>query len=180
MKKSTMLICALLPLFGQAVAAESIRVQVNLINETGIVAPAGNVIISESPYGLIFTPALSNLTPGMHGFHLHQNPSCNSIEQKGVMVAGLAAGGHWDPENTKMHRGPYADGHLGDLPSLFVTGEGQAQMPVLAPRIKSLNAVRGHSLMIHVNGDNHSDHPAPLGGGGPRLACGVIDAMMSQ
>ena len=28
--------------------------------------------------------------------------------------------------------------------------------------------------MIHVGGDNHSDHPKPLGGGGGRLACGVI------
>jgi Cu-Zn family superoxide dismutase len=31
--------------------------------------------------------------------------------------------------------------------------------------------------MIHVGGDNHADHPAPLGGGGARLACGVIGAM---
>ncbi|SUT85383.1 superoxide dismutase [Actinobacillus ureae] len=27
--------------------------------------------------------------------------------------------------------------------------------------------------MIHAGGDNHSDHPAALGGGGPRMACGV-------
>ena len=45
---------------------------------------------------------------------------------------------------------------------------------VLAPRLKKLDEVRGHSIMIHAGGDNHSDHPAPLGGGGPRMACGVI------
>jgi Cu-Zn family superoxide dismutase len=28
--------------------------------------------------------------------------------------------------------------------------------------------------MLHAGGDNHSDHPAPLGGGGARIACGVI------
>jgi Cu-Zn family superoxide dismutase len=28
--------------------------------------------------------------------------------------------------------------------------------------------------MIHAGGDNHADHPAPLGGGGARMACGVI------
>jgi Cu-Zn family superoxide dismutase len=28
--------------------------------------------------------------------------------------------------------------------------------------------------MIHAGGDNHSDTPAPLGGGGGRMACGVI------
>ncbi len=28
--------------------------------------------------------------------------------------------------------------------------------------------------MVHAGGDNHSDHPLPLGGGGERFACGVI------
>jgi len=28
--------------------------------------------------------------------------------------------------------------------------------------------------MVHAGGDNHADHPAPLGGGGERVACGVI------
>ena len=31
-----------------------------------------------------------------------------------------------------------------------------------------------HALMIHVGGDNFHDHPAALGGGGARMACGVI------
>jgi Cu-Zn family superoxide dismutase len=28
--------------------------------------------------------------------------------------------------------------------------------------------------MVHAGGDNHADHPAPLGGGGMRILCGVI------
>jgi len=28
--------------------------------------------------------------------------------------------------------------------------------------------------MIHAGGDNYADQPAPLGGGGARVACGVI------
>ena len=28
--------------------------------------------------------------------------------------------------------------------------------------------------MIHAGGDNHSDHPKLLGGGGTRMVCGVI------
>ena len=46
--------------------------------------------------------------------------------------------------------------------------------PVLAPRLKNLAEIKGHALMIHQAGDNHSDHPQPLGGGGARMACGVI------
>jgi Cu-Zn family superoxide dismutase len=34
--------------------------------------------------------------------------------------------------------------------------------------------LKGRSLMIHQDGDNFSDQPEPLGGGGPRVACGVV------
>jgi len=91
----------------------------------------------------------------------------------GKAVAALAAGGHYDPKNTKAHGEPWGDGHLGDLPALYVDPDGTAVNPVLAPRLRMKN-VRGRSLMIHVGGDNHADHPMPLGGGGARMACGVI------
>ena len=35
--------------------------------------------------------------------------------------------------------------------------------------------LKGRALMVHAGGDNHADHPMPLGGGGARVACGVID-----
>ena len=57
---------------------------------------------------------------------------------------------------------------------LYVDGDGNASVPVLAPRLKTLEEIKGHSLIIHVGGDNYAEHPAPLGGGGARLACGII------
>ncbi|HAQ86214.1 MAG TPA: superoxide dismutase [Cu-Zn] SodC1, partial [Pseudomonas sp.] len=44
-----------------------------------------------------------------------------------------------------------------------------------APRLKSLGDLKGHALMVHEGGDNYSDEPKPLGGGGARVACGVIE-----
>jgi Cu-Zn family superoxide dismutase len=38
-----------------------------------------------------------------------------------------------------------------------------------------VSGIRGKALMIHAGGDNYSDRPAPLGGGGARIACGVIE-----
>ncbi|HNI38371.1 MAG TPA: superoxide dismutase family protein, partial [Pseudomonadales bacterium] len=67
------------------------------------------------------------------------------------------------------------DGHLGDLPALAVNTDGTATNPVLAPRLKSLAEIKARSLMLHAGGDNHADAPAPLGGGGARMACGVIN-----
>ncbi len=148
-------------------------VPMNLVNADGVGAEAGTIAVSETPYGTVFTPDLSGLTPGLHGFHIHQNPSCMPKEKNGKMVAGLAAGGHADPKGTNKHGTPWGDGHLGDLPPLYVDADGKATQPVLAPRVK-LADLKGRSLMIHAGGDNHSDSPAPLGGGGARMACGVI------
>ena len=133
---------------------------------TGQGESVGIVTVSETPYGLLFTPQLHHLTPGVHGFHIHVNPSCNQ--------QGMAAGGHFDPKNTGKHLGPYRDGHLGDLPVLIVAEDGSATIPVLAPRLTKLTEIHNHALMIHEGGDNYSDSPNPLGGGGGRMECGVI------
>jgi len=162
----------LLLLAGSAWA--DITVPMNMVDEKGTGATVGQVVVSESPYGLAFTPALSGVAPGLHGFHVHENPSCAPLEKDGKMVPALAAGGHYDPAGTKRHGLPWGDGHLGDLPALYVDNSGNATYPVLAPRLK-MTDIKGRSLMVHVGGDNHADHPAPLGGGGARLACGVIE-----
>jgi Cu-Zn family superoxide dismutase len=123
--------------------------------------------------GIVLIPNLSGLPPGLHGFHVHENPSCAPAEKEGKMVAGLAAGGHYDPAGTGRHEGPYGNGHLGDLPALYVDPDGKATQPVLAPRIK-IKDLKGRTLMIHAGGDNYSDVPQKLGGGGARIACGVV------
>lgn len=154
--------------------AAELNVTISLVDANGVGKAIGAVRISESAHGLVFTPALAGLPPGVHGFHVHENPSCAPLPRDGTPVPALAAGGHLDPAKTGRHAEPWGDGHLGDLPGLVVLGDGQASYPVLAPRLK-LDDVKRRSLMIHVGGDNHADHPAPLGGGGARLACGVID-----
>jgi Cu-Zn family superoxide dismutase len=151
-----------------------ITVPMNMVDEKGIGSTVGQVVVSESPYGLVFTPALSGVPPGLHGFHVHENPSCAPLEKDGKMVPALAAGGHYDPAGTKRHGTSWGDGHLGDLPALYVDNSGSASYPVLAPRLKMAD-IKGRSLMVHVGGDNHADHPVPLGGGGARLICGVIE-----
>jgi len=150
-----------------------ITVAMNLAEKTGTGASVGTIRIVETPYGLAFYPALTGLPPGLHGFHVHENPSCAPGEKDGATVPALGAGGHLDPQGTKHHGEPWGDGHLGDLPALYVAPDGTATNPVLGPRLK-LADVKNRSLMVHAGGDNHSDHPMPLGGGGARIACGVI------
>ena len=145
-----------------------------LATPTGPGAPVGTVTITEGPDGVVFAVDLYGLPPGPHGFHVHVNPSCAASEKDGKPVPAGAAGGHLDPDNTGMHMGPMGGGHLGDLPLITVNADGTAKAALTAPHIKTVDILRGHSLMIHVGGDNYSDEPLPLGGGGARLACGVI------
>ncbi|MCC5791048.1 MAG: superoxide dismutase family protein [Legionellaceae bacterium] len=124
----------------------------------------GTVVFEDSQFGLLITPHLKDLPPGLRGFHVHEMPDCADH--------GMEAGGHYDPAKTNTHLGPYRNGHLGDLPALYVDEKGHATLPNLAPRLK-LKDLYGRALMVHAGGDNYSDTP-PLGGGGARIACGVI------
>ena len=165
-------VAALLLLLAGTARAD-ITVPMSMVDARGAGIAVGDIVISESPYGLVFTPNLRGMTPGLHGFHVHENPSCAPLEKDGKMVPALAAGGHYDPTGTKRHGLPWGDGHLGDLPALHVDNSGNATYPVLAPRLKIAD-VKSRSLMVHVGGDHHADHPAPLGGGGARMACGIV------
>lgn len=156
------------------VANAGLTITMTAVDAKGSGPSVGQVVVSESAHGLVFTPALTGLSPGLHGFHVHENPSCMPAEKDGKPVPALAAGGHYDPAGTGRHDTPWGNGHLGDLPALYVAADGTATQPVLAPRLK-LADLRSRSLMLHAGGDNHADHPAPLGGGGARMACGVID-----
>ncbi|RJQ82713.1 MAG: superoxide dismutase [Cu-Zn] SodC2 [Desulfobacteraceae bacterium] len=143
------------------------------LNQKGTSHSIGTVHTEETPHGVLLTPRLQGLPPGLHGFHVHEQGNCAGGQEHGKMVPGLAAGGHYDPAGTNAHKGPFSDGHLGDLPALYVDSDGRAALPVLAPRLK-LSDLKGRALMIHAGGDNYSDKPEKLGGGGDRIACGVI------
>ena len=158
---------------GAGAQAAETTVTLNLAQAEGAGPTVGTVRLVETPYGLAFYPSLTGLPPGLHGFHVHENASCAASQTDGKAVPAGAAGGHLDPLGSKHHGEPWGDGHLGDLPALYVSTDGIASNPVLAPRLKLADVVH-HALMVHAGGDNHSDHPAVLGGGGARVACGVI------
>ena len=154
--------------------AGELTVPMHRVDTEGNTTAIGTVRVVETQYGLAFYPGLKELQPGLHGFHVHENPSCAPQLKDGAPVAALAAGGHYDPLHGGHHGEPWGDGHLGDLPALHVAADGTVVNPVLSPRLKTLTEIQNRSLMIHAGGDNHADHPAPLGGGGARIACGVI------
>ncbi len=156
-----------------SVYAADVSVMMHKVNEKGVGEAIGTIQFTDTDKGVAVTPNLKGLAAGTHGFHLHQNPDCGVKEKDGKMTAGLAAGGHFDPAKADKHEGPHGKGHLGDLPALDVAADGTANKLMLVPRLKVAD-IQGRSVMIHEGGDNYSDLPKPLGGGGARVACGVI------
>jgi Cu-Zn family superoxide dismutase len=163
---------ALCGLVAPAYAAKSVKVTMNLVSAEGVGKSVGTITIKEGKDGVTIEPKLKDLPPGEHGFHVHEKPSCDPADKDGKKTAGQAAGAHFDPDATKAHKGPGGGGHKGDLPKLVVSDKGEAKekMDVKGMTLADFQA---HALMIHANGDNYSDTPKPLGGGGERIACGV-------
>jgi Cu-Zn family superoxide dismutase len=173
MRFSGLLCAAAIAVAGSAAHAEDITIEVRALTATGVGKEIGTLRAVDTGKGLRVVPRLAGLTPGIHGFHVHQNPSCRARGADGKTGPGLAAGGHYDPAGSGHHEGPAGKGHLGDLPALVVDAGGAARKAVTAPRLKVAN-LWGRAIVIHAGGDNYSDQPKALGGGGARVACATI------
>lgn len=156
-----------------AKGGKTVKVTMNKVSADGVGESIGTITIKEAKDGITLEPKLKGLSPGEHGFHVHEKPSCDPADKDGKKTAAQAAGGHYDPDATKAHKGPAGGGHKGDLPKLTVGDNGEAKEKVEVKGL-TLADLQGHALMIHAGGDNYSDTPKPLGGGGERIACGVV------
>src|SRR5215218_10171591 len=99
----TITLCAFV---APAYAAKSAKVTMNLVTADGVGKSVGTITIKEGKDGVTLEPKLKGLPPGEHGFHLHEKPSCDPADKDGKKTAAQAAGPHFDPDDTKAHKGP--------------------------------------------------------------------------
>ena len=171
---STLALGLAVGLGAQTASAATAFANLYMATPTGRGVAVGSAIFTDTGNGAHIRLNLHGLPPGEHGFHVHSHGSCDPSMKDGQMVMAGAAGGHYDPDIFDRHQGPAGRGHLGDLPFLTVGPDGSDNETLDAPRIRDVAGLKGHTLMIHEGGDNYADTPAPLGGGGPRMACGLI------
>lgn len=165
--------CVLMAAFAGVAYAATYSAEVYEAGVGGQGKRLGTVTFADSSEGLAITTNLSGLPEGEHGFHVHEKPDCSAVVKDGKHVHAGAAGGHYDPAGTGRHRGPDGGGHRGDLPVLKVGADGTARVSLLVKDVKA-EEFKGRAVMIHEGGDNYSDDPFPLGGGGARIGCGII------
>ncbi|MEV8085543.1 superoxide dismutase family protein [Pseudarthrobacter oxydans] len=147
----------------------------------------GTVRVSEVAAGTELRVEINGLESGFYGFHVHGTGLCepNSAApgNPGVTGAFLSAGGHLGAEGSQHPE------HAGDLPSVYVTEDGQGTLMAVTDRftVDDLAGGDGTALMLHSGPDNFaniSERYAPAGpdqdtlrtgDAGPRLACGVVE-----
>lgn len=129
----------------------------------------GNVEFVQRDGEVLVSGKVTGLTPGQHGFHVHEKGDCSAPD-------GSSAGPHFDPAGTKAHGGPSGDlRHGGDLGNITADSGGVASFKVRVMGItlgSDPASVMGRALIVHAKPDDLATQPS--GNSGPRLACGVI------
>lgn len=133
-------------------------------------AASGMVSFRQEGANVVVDARVSGLTPGAHGFHIHDKGDCSAAD-------GTSAGGHFNP-TAKPHGHPeHADHHAGDLPQLVADAAGNAALTATLPGLTigsgAANIV-GRGLIVHAAADDFKTQPT--GNSGARVACGVIAA----
>ena len=134
----------------------------------------GTVAFVETPNGMLIQARIdagSGLQPGMHGFHIHENGACDLADFQ-------SAGDHFNPANHQHGLLTPGGAHAGDLPNIWIAGDGSAQADILTDGVKfggganSLDKPGGTSVLVHTEPDDYATNPS--GKSGDRVACGVI------
>jgi Cu-Zn family superoxide dismutase len=127
----------------------------------------GAVSFTKDGKGVRITANIEGLSPGPHGFHIHEFGNCTSPEAN-------SAGGHFNPTDMP-HAGPKAEKrHAGDLGNLEADKNGLARLEFTDNTIslEGPKSIIGRSVIVHAQADDFKTQPT--GASGARAACGVI------
>lgn len=136
-------------------------------------AAKGMVHFQEQGDGSVEVVAdLTNVPPGVHGFHIHENGDCGNN--------GQAAGGHFNPM-AHPHGAPDAQSHhAGDFGNVTADEKGEVHTRFMTHSITvkdGANSVVRRAVVLHANPDDLVTQPT--GNAGGRIACGVVTLMMA-
>ena len=130
----------------------------------------GMVMFTQVPDGIHVVAEIRGLTPGKHGFHVHEKGDCSAPD-------GTSAGGHFNPTGMP-HGAPNAvNRHVGDFGNIVAGQDGVARADFIDTHIalSGPNSIVDRAIIVHGGEDDLVSQPS--GNAGPRVACGVIRPM---
>jgi Cu-Zn family superoxide dismutase len=113
---------------------------------------------------------LTAVPPGIHGFHVHDKGDCSNDAQ--------AAGGHFNPTSAPHGAPDAVSHHAGDFGNVTADEKGEVHTKFTTHSVTVKAgplSVIGHAVVLHGNPDDLTSQPA--GNAGPRIACGIVQAM---
>src|SRR5262245_5060916 len=127
----------------------------------------GVVTFTQAGANVRVVAQIEGLTPGKHGFHIHEWGDCSSKD-------GSAAGGHFNPAGAQHGAPDAAQRHAGDMGNIEAKQDGVARLEFNDPVMKMSDhgSIIGRGMIVHANPDDMKTQPT--GNAGGRLACGVI------
>jgi len=128
---------------------------------------SGVVTFTKVEGGVMITADVTGLTPGKHGFHIHEFGDCSAAD-------ATSAGGHFNPGHMEHGAPDTAARHAGDFGNLEADESGKAHYERVDTIISLTGAhsIIGHGVIVHEKADDLKSQPT--GNAGARVACGVI------
>lgn len=138
-------------------------------NVNGMVA----IIQPDASDTVRITGKIVHLTPGAHGFHIHENGDCTTPDAS-------SAGEHFNPDGMSHGDRSASVRHVGDMGNIVADAEGTATFDFMDMQamFNGANSVIGKAFIVHSLPDDLMTQPS--GNAGQRLACGVITTKQSQ
>jgi superoxide dismutase, Cu-Zn family len=138
-----------------------------------VLAPApngkvkGQVTFLQQADGVRVTANIEGLTPGKHGFHIHEKGDCSPPDF-------TSAGGHFNPGQMKHGSPTDTEHHVGDFGNIEANEQGVARFERVFQWLTftGTNSILNKAVIIHEKADDLTTQPT--GNAGGRLACGLI------
>jgi Cu-Zn family superoxide dismutase len=154
------------PAGGQTQAAPTVAAaQLQALGDSGI---AGVITFTSVPEGVRVDADVTGLSPGDHGFHVHEFGDCSAVD-------GKSAGGHFNPHGAAHGALEASPSHVGDFGNLHAGADGHAVTSFVSDKLSvggGAGSVLGRGVIVHANADDLSSQPS--GAAGSRIGCGVI------
>jgi superoxide dismutase, Cu-Zn family len=126
----------------------------------------GRVVFTKDASGIHVHAEISGLTPGEHGFHIHEY---------GVWSEdGMSSGGHFNPTMAPHAGIESKKRHVGDLGNITANSNGNATLDVDDSHLSfhGASSILGRGVVVHEKVDDLKTQPS--GNAGARLAVGVV------